>query len=150
MDIPNAIVSIRESKNIKQVEMAQKLGIEQSNYSRFEKRGNKLTIEQLMSIAEALGVTVTDILTWGEEQPREEELRKQVADLRERNEELQLIVDLHAEASEMRKLAGKRLYKDYLALMDKMGDNAPPELEAFGFLVTLVLTITGVKDADKA
>lgn len=60
MDISKNIISIRESKGIKQYEVAEKLGIEPPNYSRLEKRGDKLTIEQLKKIADALGVVYLD------------------------------------------------------------------------------------------
>ncbi len=61
MDISKNIFSIRESKGIKQYEVAEKLGIEPPNYSRLEKRGDKLTIEQLKKIAEALEVSIYDL-----------------------------------------------------------------------------------------
>lgn len=60
MDISKNIISIRESKGIKQYEVAEKLGIEPPNYSRLEKRGDKLTVEQLKKIADALGVDYVD------------------------------------------------------------------------------------------
>lgn len=62
MDISKKIKEIRESKSLKQSEMADILGIEQTNYSRFERRGKKLTIEQLEQIASALGVSIKEIL----------------------------------------------------------------------------------------
>lgn len=68
MNIPKRIKEVRESKGFTQKGIADKLGIEASNYSRFEKRGKKLTIEQLESIAAALGVSLKDILFGGDEQ----------------------------------------------------------------------------------
>lgn len=62
MDISKNIISIRESKGIKQYEVAEKLGIDPPNYSRLEKRGEKLTVEQLTKIADALGVSIFDFL----------------------------------------------------------------------------------------
>lgn len=62
MDISKNISSIRESKGIKQYQIAETLGIEPSNYSRLEKRGNKLTIEQLEDLAKALGVTIRELM----------------------------------------------------------------------------------------
>lgn len=62
MDISKNIKDIREGKGLKQSEIAKQLGIERQNYSRLEKRGKKLTIEQLESIAKALGVSLQDVL----------------------------------------------------------------------------------------
>jgi len=62
MDLHKNILAIWESKRIKQSEMAHKLDIDQSNYARLEKRGNKLTLEQVGKIAEALGVSVLELI----------------------------------------------------------------------------------------
>ena len=53
-----SIKEIRESKRLSQVEVARRLGIDTQNYHRLEKRGKKLSIEQLESISEALEVSV--------------------------------------------------------------------------------------------
>jgi transcriptional regulator with XRE-family HTH domain len=66
MDISKRIKQIREEKGFKQSEIADKIGVEQSNYARFEKRGKKLTIEQLEGIANALEVSVKEILFGGD------------------------------------------------------------------------------------
>lgn len=62
MDIPKRIKDIREAKNLKQYEVAERVGVEPPQYNKWEKRGKKLTIEQLESIAVALGVSLKDIL----------------------------------------------------------------------------------------
>ncbi|QDK77762.1 helix-turn-helix transcriptional regulator [Spirosoma sp. KCTC 42546] len=62
MDIAKTIRAIREKKGIKQVEMAERLNMERSNYSRLEKRGNDLSINQVIEIAKALETTPFDIL----------------------------------------------------------------------------------------
>ena len=61
-NISKRILEIRETKKIKQFEIAEKLNIEPSNYSRLEKRGEKLTIEQLKQIAASLGVGLNELL----------------------------------------------------------------------------------------
>lgn len=68
MDISKNIKDIREGKGLKQYEVADKLGMDRQNYSRLEKRDKKLTIEQLESIAEALGASLQDVL-FGENRP---------------------------------------------------------------------------------
>jgi len=62
MDIPKRIREIRETKKLRQIDVAQKIGIEVSQYNRYEKRGKKLTIEQLEQIANALDVTLKELL----------------------------------------------------------------------------------------
>lgn len=64
MDIKNNIKSLREKKSISQQEMAKRLNLDQPSYSRLEKRGNKLSIEQLETIANALQVELKDIIVF--------------------------------------------------------------------------------------
>lgn len=66
MTVSDAIKAIRKQKDLTYAQVAEALGIEQPNYFRLEKRGDKLTIEQLRSIADALGVTIRDILFYGQ------------------------------------------------------------------------------------
>lgn len=71
MDLSRAIESIRKEKRISKAEMAKMLDMDPSNYSRLEGRSDKLTIEQTSQIANALGVTLVDLLSWGEDkQPK--------------------------------------------------------------------------------
>jgi len=76
MDITEKIIAARESKKIKQSELAEKLGLDRSNYSRIEKRGNKLTLEQIEKISDALGLDLTELITWGEESQSDKNLKK--------------------------------------------------------------------------
>jgi transcriptional regulator with XRE-family HTH domain len=66
MDISKRIIEVREEKRKTQADLARLLGMEQSNYARLEKRGKKLTFEQIEKIALALGVTAKELL-FGEE-----------------------------------------------------------------------------------
>lgn len=62
MNIENRIRDIRESKRIKQTEVASALNMDNSQYAKLEKRGNKLSLEQIDAIAKALGVSVAELL----------------------------------------------------------------------------------------
>ena len=62
MDIAATIKAIRERKGIKQADMAERLNMERSNYSRLEKRGNELSINQVIEIAKALEMTPFDLI----------------------------------------------------------------------------------------
>jgi transcriptional regulator with XRE-family HTH domain len=54
----NRIFYIRTSKNIKQSEMGQRMGIVQSAYSKLERGSQEMTIAQIYQIAEILEVPV--------------------------------------------------------------------------------------------
>ena len=62
MNIAEKIKAIREKKRIKQIEVANKLDLDPAYYARLEKRGEKLTIEQLKQIAGALYVGINELL----------------------------------------------------------------------------------------
>ena len=85
MDLSRNIKAIREAKNIKQIDVAKALDLDPSYYFRLEKRGDKLSIEQLEKIAGALGVSVLELMT-GEPQKVEnnentERLEKRIREL---------------------------------------------------------------------
>lgn len=95
MDISKNIIRLRESKGIKQKDMALALGIEPPNYSRLEKRGEKLTIEQLKSFASVIGVPFTDFLKIEDSETIHEEKLKRIQELEDRiNDKNQIIKDL--------------------------------------------------------
>jgi len=62
MDIAKRIKDIREGNGWSQKDVAEIIGLETPNYARYERKGEKLTIEQLKQIASALRVTIKDIL----------------------------------------------------------------------------------------
>lgn len=73
MDIGKNIKAIREAKRIKQVEVAELLEVDNSYYAKLEKRGNKLTVEQLEKIAVALGVSIKELL-FGEKEDSNDDI----------------------------------------------------------------------------
>lgn len=88
-----AIISTRESKGLKQSEVAARMNIDQPNYSRLEKRGKKLTLEQIESIAKALEVSPNILIGLEvEEMSNKDEnisLSKQNDDYKKRIDELE-------------------------------------------------------------
>lgn len=89
--IAERIKAVRETKRIKQSEIAAALGIDSSNYAKLEKRGEKLTLEQLGAVADALGIFLIDLLDTGhnpDKSEREKELEKEVLELDQENIEL--------------------------------------------------------------
>lgn len=55
------IRTIRLLRGYSQEHMAEKMGIDQSAYSRIENNNQKLTVQQLETIAKELGVSIQDI-----------------------------------------------------------------------------------------
>ncbi|GAB3956407.1 hypothetical protein GCM10028805_46160 [Spirosoma harenae] len=90
MSISDNIRTIRVAKGLKQSDLAKALDIETSNYNRFENRGDKLTIEQVKRIANALGVTLGELLGYEDAGlPKElEMLRERIKELEKENERL--------------------------------------------------------------
>ena len=89
MDITKNIKAIRESKGFSQGKMAELLQMERANYHRLENRNTKMSIDQLQSIADALGVSLGELLgvegTNGtNDGERVRELEKRVKELEDR------------------------------------------------------------------
>jgi transcriptional regulator with XRE-family HTH domain len=96
MDISKTIKDTRESKRLTQTDIAERLLVSQSNYAYLESRNEKLTIEQLANIANALGVSVLELI--GEKQAVQsadvKTLQNEVARLQNENVELSKQVEL--------------------------------------------------------
>ena len=106
MDMSKAIISTRESKGLKQSEVAARMNIDQPNYSRLEKRGKKLTLEQIESIAKALEVSPNVLIGLEvEEMSNKDErnsLSKQNDDYKKRIEELEARLSSTEEANKVK------------------------------------------------
>ncbi len=62
LNISKRIVEIRTSKRITQAEISRALKMDNSQYAKLEKRGNKLRLDQLVEIAKALSVPLSEII----------------------------------------------------------------------------------------
>ena len=106
MNMSKAIISTRESKGLKQSEVAARMNIDQPNYSRLEKRGKKLTLEQIESIAKALEVSPNVLIGLEvEEMSNKNEidsLLKQNDDYKKRIEELEARLSSTEDASKVK------------------------------------------------
>jgi len=60
------IRKLREIKNLKQEEMAEKLGISVTAYGKLERDESNISLERLNQIADALGMSVQDIMAFDE------------------------------------------------------------------------------------
>jgi transcriptional regulator with XRE-family HTH domain len=61
------ILKLRKANSLSQTDLAEKLGISQDAVSKLEKGGVQLTIERLEQLAEIFGMSIDDILHYGEE-----------------------------------------------------------------------------------
>lgn len=98
MDLTKNIKAVREARGVKQADLARSLGIDPTNYPKLEKRGNRLTYEQLEKIAVALGVSVMEILNLGamatgQSYERVQELERENQKLREDLERANRVLD---------------------------------------------------------
>jgi transcriptional regulator with XRE-family HTH domain len=64
MDLSKNIREIREKLKIKQIEIAERLGIDPANYSRIEKKGNNINFELLQQIADVFKMSVVEIIEY--------------------------------------------------------------------------------------
>lgn len=67
MNTTEKIKAIRASQRLSKATIAKELDMDFSQYSRQENKGDKLTIEQASMIAQALRISLTELLTWGED-----------------------------------------------------------------------------------
>ena len=64
IDIIANIEAIRQEKGIKQSEMGKRLGTTQSGYSNFVNRNTDMPFSRISQIADILGVSIVDIVTY--------------------------------------------------------------------------------------
>lgn len=108
MNVSKEIIKVREAKRIKQSEVADKLGMERPNYSRIEKRGLKMSLEQLIQIADALEVPFMDLLK-DSDNPT---INPEIAEIKKENKELRdKILDLESD-KKLLKEGAKRVQQE--------------------------------------
>ncbi|MCK8493153.1 helix-turn-helix domain-containing protein [Spirosoma sp. RP8] len=83
MEVSNNIRSIRERKGLTQVDVANRMGTERSNYARLENRDVNLTLKQVQEIADALEVSIYEIIGM----PQVEDLKGEQTETSQRLEE---------------------------------------------------------------
>lgn len=62
MNLGEKIQHIRLSKGLSQLEVAELLGMSKSNYSRFEKKGNKIDFEAVIKLSQVLDVSINELI----------------------------------------------------------------------------------------
>lgn len=94
MNLYERIKEIRTRKRLKQSDIAKALELDPAYYSRLEKRGDKMTIEQVKAIAMALDVSLSELLGLDvpvENEEKVKELEGRIYFLEEKNKYLSAI-----------------------------------------------------------
>lgn len=124
MDIASNIKAIRKVKGITPTMMAKELGIEVTNYPKFENRGNQLTYNNLERISNALGVTVVELITWEDNKESTQEEKQSNKDLQSKIRELTIARDIaQGYANELKFKAG-RVYMVFYSTIKTIGEDA--------------------------
>lgn len=71
MSLADNIKAIREEKNLKQIEVANHIGVDKSAYSKIEKGQRALTVEELQKMAHLFNLTTDQVLNYDGKMPRE-------------------------------------------------------------------------------
>ena len=71
MSLADNIKTIREEKNLKQIEVATHIGVDKSAYSKIEKGLRALTVEELQKMARLFNMTTDQILNYDGKIPKE-------------------------------------------------------------------------------
>lgn len=71
MNLADNIKNIREEKNLKQIEVANHIGVDKSAYSKMEKGSRSLTIEELQKMAQLFNMTTDQILNYEGKMPKD-------------------------------------------------------------------------------
>lgn len=79
MSLADNIKSIREEKNLKQIEVATHIGVDKSAYSKIEKGSRALTVEELQKMAGLFDMTTDQIINFDGKIPKEVVLEDKTA-----------------------------------------------------------------------
>lgn len=71
MDLAENIKTIREEKNLKQIEVATHIGVDKSAYSKIEKGLRALTVDELQKMAQLFNLTTDQIINYDGKIPTE-------------------------------------------------------------------------------
>jgi transcriptional regulator with XRE-family HTH domain len=71
MNLADNIKAIREEKGLKQIEVAEHIGVDKSAYSKIEKGLRALTVDELQKMAQLFNMTTDQILNYDGKMPKE-------------------------------------------------------------------------------
>jgi transcriptional regulator with XRE-family HTH domain len=141
MNIGANIRSIRESKGIKQMKVADILEMDYSAYAKLEKRGNKITFEILEKIAKALSVSIIDLLDNEMNKPSSNQMPSTNQMIEELNSRIYELEKLNADAlafivnwkNRVTNALGKGFNEDFFNTIINSKDTSYEEIESYPF-----------------
>ena len=71
MGLSDNIKTIREEKTLKQIEVANHIGVDKSAYSKIEKGSRALTVDELQKVAQLFNMTTDQIINYDGKMPKE-------------------------------------------------------------------------------
>ena len=86
IDIIKNIEEIRKKKGIKQAEMGRRLGVSQTGYSNYVNRSADMPFSRVAAIADALGVTLIDLITWPDKYVLKTDTEETCAECKQKDE----------------------------------------------------------------
>ena len=90
MSLYDNIKAIREEKNLKQIEVANHIGVDKSAYSKIEKGMRALTVDELQKMAQLFNMTTDQILNHDGKIPQEVIIEDKTA-----SEQIKLLAQLN-------------------------------------------------------
>jgi len=90
MSLSDNIKTIREEKNLKQIEVATHIGVDKSAYSKIEKGLRALTVDELQKMAQLFNLSTDQIINYDGKMPKEVVIEDKSA-----SEQVRLIAQLN-------------------------------------------------------
>jgi len=115
MSLADNIKDIREQKNLKQIEVANYIGVDKSAYSKIEKGTRSLAVEELQKMAQLFDMSIDQIINYDGSIPKEVILEDKTE-----LEQIRLIQQLEEEDKQtifrlVEKMLTNKKFKDFFA-----------------------------------
>ena len=115
MSLADNIKDIREQKNLKQIEVANYIGVDKSAYSKIEKETRSLAVEELQKMAQLFDMSIDQIINYDGSIPKEVILEDKTE-----LEQIRLIQQLEEEDKQtifrlVEKMLNNKKFKDFFA-----------------------------------
>jgi transcriptional regulator with XRE-family HTH domain len=113
MSLVDNIKAIREEKNLKQIEVANFIGVDKSAYSKIEKGTRALTVDELQKMSQLFNMTTDQIINYDGKIPKEVVIEDKTA-----VEQMKLIQQLDEEDKQtifrlIEKMLTNKKFKDF-------------------------------------
>ena len=115
MNLYENIKTIREEQSLKQIEVANHINVDKSAYSKIEKGGRALTVEELQKMAQLFNMSTDQIINYDGKIPKEVVIEDKTA-----VEQMRLIQQLEDEDKQtifklIDKMLTNKKFKDFFA-----------------------------------